>query len=288
MKLQEHPGEYADVRLQVPNAFQKQSGLCLLRSGISRAKPDYEIGPRKLIHYSLHFVVKGTLQLQYETSTHTLKAGSMFCLFPDITYYYKKASGKPLELCWLALDGFLVQPAMAMLGIHRHKPYALQPWGQQMKLLHERIHHTIGGDSPLLQQSLLYELLQQLQASQDSGAGRDPSTWLEYCAVYMQLHYSEPLRVDALAQEAGVHRSYFSTAFRKHFGQSPKQYLTSIRMKKARKLLENPGLPIQEIALTVGYPDLFMFTRAFTTHFGEAPTEYRKRDSRLSGPGQHR
>jgi AraC-like DNA-binding protein len=274
--MRENAREFFDTRMQVPTEFQKQSGLYLLRSGLNQAKPSYNVGPRMIDHYSFHFLIKGTLRLQDEHASYTLEAGTMFCLFPKVTYCYRKASDKALALCWLAFDGALAPSVVAMMGMNEQRPYAPLTWGQQMRMLHERIHQTMGQNAAFRQQSLFYELLQKLQGSAQSDAAREQSTWLEYCALYMQLHYSEALRVEALADEVGVHRSHFSTAFRKHFGQSPKQYLTAIRMAKALELVNDFQLSIQEIALTVGYPNLYTFTRAFTSYYGEAPTGYRR------------
>lgn len=54
------------------------------------------------------------------------------------------------------------------------------------------------------------------------------------------------------------------------------KYLQQIRMDKARKLLMDTNASITEIALSLGYPNLYSFTRAFKLYFKESPVTLRK------------
>ncbi|MOA67458.1 DNA-binding transcriptional regulator AraC [compost metagenome] len=49
-----------------------------------------------------------------------------------------------------------------------------------------------------------------------------------------------------------------------------------LKMGKGAQLLRVTDKPVTEIALSIGYPDLYAFTRAFTSYFGLSPTKYRK------------
>jgi AraC-like DNA-binding protein len=59
-------------------------------------------------------------------------------------------------------------------------------------------------------------------------------------------------------------------------GQSTASYIRSIRLQKAKSLLENSDLPIGEIADQVGYKDFSHFSRSFYKEFGTQPNETRK------------
>lgn len=85
------------------------------------------------------------------------------------------------------------------------------------------------------------------------------------------------MRVEQLAKRVGVHRSRFTAVFVRAYGVPPKRYLIGLRMTKAAELLRDERISVQDVALSVGYPDLFSFTRAFTTEFGCSPTTYRRR-----------
>jgi AraC-like DNA-binding protein len=56
---------------------------------------------------------------------------------------------------------------------------------------------------------------------------------------------------------------------------SPREYLTSLRMNKAAELLCD-GFGVTVTAASVGYPDVFSFSRAFKNYYGLPPTEYVK------------
>ena len=93
---------------------------------------------------------------------------------------------------------------------------------------------------------------------------------------YIQNHYTEPLNRDILANYVSLSPSYFSTLFKEQTGMSPMEYVTKLRLDKAKQLLLSTRLPITQIASGVGYANAFYFTRVFRKHTGLSPREFRK------------
>jgi AraC-like DNA-binding protein len=93
---------------------------------------------------------------------------------------------------------------------------------------------------------------------------------------YLELHYMESISVGEAADYVDWHRAHFSKIFTSVYGVSPMQFLKELRMNNAQRLLQNTDHSITEISLSLGYQDLFTFTRAFTKHFGLSPSKYRE------------
>lgn len=84
------------------------------------------------------------------------------------------------------------------------------------------------------------------------------------------------VNVDELASKLAMSTSQFRRRLAAVADTTPQAYITSIRMQKARNLLDtDSSLTILEIALRCGYDDQSSFTRAFKKFFGKSPTEYR-------------
>lgn len=83
--------------------------------------------------------------------------------------------------------------------------------------------------------------------------------------------------VQSLADAAASSRSHLATRFREILGQPPMQYLTTLRMHRAARLLRQGGCTVAGLAEEVGYASPAAFQRAFKRHFGMAPGSWRSR-----------
>lgn len=97
---------------------------------------------------------------------------------------------------------------------------------------------------------------------------------IEKTAAYMEAHFDEAITREQLAAIADVNQEHFSRIFRKYKGVSPTEYLTAIRMEKAKELLLHSGLSIMKVARLVGYGDPYHFSRRFKQSVGVAPAFY--------------
>ncbi|MFK7772064.1 MAG: two-component regulator propeller domain-containing protein [Saprospiraceae bacterium] len=81
--------------------------------------------------------------------------------------------------------------------------------------------------------------------------------------------------IPQLCREMGMSRSQIYRKLISLTGKSTSIYLRSIRLHKAKVLLQNPQLTISEVAYNVGYSDPAYFSRLFTKEFGVPPSDYR-------------
>jgi len=93
---------------------------------------------------------------------------------------------------------------------------------------------------------------------------------------YIQENYMKQLTLTDVSAQVGFNMSYFSTLFKTETNQNFVEYLSEVRMEKAKELLKETTLSIAAICEAVGYSDLKYFTKGFIRYAGIKPTEYRK------------
>lgn len=93
---------------------------------------------------------------------------------------------------------------------------------------------------------------------------------------YIQEHFTEKLTLKMLADEFHLSEKYVSRYFKEQFAISFMQYVSHLRMERAKLLLANSELSVTEIALSCGYPSVNFFIRSFKEVNQETPLKYRK------------
>jgi AraC-like DNA-binding protein len=108
-----------------------------------------------------------------------------------------------------------------------------------------------------------------------TSAVSDKNIWVKKAIGIMETNYHEDIKIEDIAFETGLDRSYFSTLFKAQTGKSPHAYLTSLRIKKACTLIEQQGFSISQAATSVGL-DARNFSRLFKKETGKTPRAFLK------------
>jgi AraC-like DNA-binding protein/quercetin dioxygenase-like cupin family protein len=88
---------------------------------------------------------------------------------------------------------------------------------------------------------------------------------------YLQAHYAEPVTLAAIARALRVSPYHLSHVFSHESRFSLFEYLTHLRMEKARSLLSQGRMNVSEVAFAVGFDDNNYFSKVYRRHFGESP-----------------
>lgn len=93
---------------------------------------------------------------------------------------------------------------------------------------------------------------------------------------FIQEHHTEDLSLGMVSRAVNTSTFYFCKMFKKATGINFTDYLSRIRIEKAKNLLLNPNLRISEVAYQVGFQSLTHFNRIFKKLAGQSPTQYRE------------
>ncbi|RAV18985.1 helix-turn-helix domain-containing protein [Paenibacillus contaminans] len=120
----------------------------------------------------------------------------------------------------------------------------------------------------------LRETFKSMRDLRDSKSGRQI---IRQVRTYIGEQYGNPeLSLSLIGDTFDLQPSHLSKLFKEEFGVKFIDYVTDIRMRKAKELLEKTNWPIQEIASAVGYASAITFNRVFKKETGNSPSNYRK------------
>ncbi len=98
---------------------------------------------------------------------------------------------------------------------------------------------------------------------------------IERVVLHMRSHLSDPLDLEQLARIAFISKFHFLRVFEGVTGTTPHNFLTCLRIQRAKELLLNSEASVTEICMEVGYSSLGSFSTTFAASVGVCPKEFR-------------
>ncbi|HEY6902070.1 MAG TPA: AraC family transcriptional regulator [Puia sp.] len=102
---------------------------------------------------------------------------------------------------------------------------------------------------------------------------------------YIDTHFAESLGLGKVAQRAMISKFHFLRLFKLHYGVTPHQYLTTVRLREARRLLLE-GTPVAEVCTAVGFDSVSSFKGLFKRYWGATPASWKKSNFRDRAGGK--
>ncbi len=238
-------------------------------------------------HIELGLLLDGKTSITIDSKETLLEAGDMFICFPNQVHGFKTLQKErymlfifnPEMISELSSPLFTKLPASGVLkGASRDKElFALINAIVGAHLSSEANKNLIVKGYLLVLFAKLFERLElyDIQAGDIKLIG----AILNYCSK----NYNQPLSLSILERELHISKFYISHTLSNKLHISFNDYINSLRVINACKLLKSSALSVTEISEAVGFNTLRTFNRAFIKHTGTTPSKYRAE----SAPSSH-
>ena len=143
----------------------------------------------------------------------------------------------------------------------------------------EDTEDVLSESSKSLENAIAYaeKIISQAIALRDQNSGNKNRSILKTAVDFIDSHYTEEdMSLNKAANAANVSANHFSTLFSQNMGQTFIEYLTNLRMNKAKEYLRCTSMRSSEIAGEIGYKDAHYFSYLFKKTQGMTPSDYRK------------
>lgn len=227
---------------------------------------------------AVHVIESGAGQFTVDGVTFHANAGDLFSFFPGKHYRYQDAPASPWRYEWFRLGGSRAMDTMRTLGVTPSTPHVSADLAPTIcPLIRQAAQGYAATSSPLFHgQAAAWGIVGAIAKAMGAPAATDAPRNVEDAAKrLMDDDFTTGITVDEIARRLGVTRSTLFRLFRRRYHVSPKAYLDTVRLDRARRLLRGSATPIHEIAALCGYEDPHYFSRAYRRARGLSPSEER-------------
>lgn len=241
---------------------------------------DNMIKPHYHEYYELYYLESGERYHMVNDTLYLLKAGN-FVLFPPFVMHYSYGEK---DMPFKRLDMYFSREAILFPQIGS----ALEKGAQVFESNEDRdtltylrnILREQETEKPHFQEQMVL-LLNQLMIHiiRDSLKTAAPESQDRISSIirYLNENYTEPITLNQLAARFYINPSYLCREFKKHIGSTVIQYVNSLRILHAQRLLQETNRSVTEISKIVGFSNVTHFNRIYKSLTGMSPTRTRKK-----------
>ncbi len=260
---------------------EKKGSLYVNSCGCSQTAPLHAFGPAAKPHYLIHYVLSGRGVFHYHDKEYHLEAGHGFLIWPGELAFYQADEKEPWTYLWVGFGGDMAEEYLCAMGLSARHPIFSSDRDQALyAILRDMMeHNTSDVADELRRNGQLAVFLSIIGSGERPFAGNEEergNIYVNQAVSFIRSNYCNPIKVSDVAAYVCINRSYLYTLFENYLGMSPQQFLAMFRIAKARELLESTDYSMETIALSCGYADGMVFTRAFRQMKGISPSAYRK------------
>lgn len=254
----------------------------LMFCGRQQCVSNYSYGPAIREHYLIHYCLKGKGYYHYQNKIYPIKAGEAFIIFPNEVTFYQADKDDPWEYTWIGFGGKNAKLYLEHCHLTQENVVVQCKYMKELENCLEQMlyHHQLSYSNELMLQGYLYQFFAYLAKSANltyHSEVENENIYVSKAIEYIQNNYQNPVTVELLANFVGIHRSYLSTLFEQHLQLSPQQFLLKYRITKAKNMLINTDISIQQVAASIGYANQLSFSKAFKKVVGISPSFYRQK-----------
>lgn len=216
--------------------------------------------------YNIHYVFSGSGVFTKGGVTYNLGAGDVFICRPGDNISYCASATDPWDYIWVVFRSGTELDSILPVDVI-HLPDAEHIFKQMAN----------AGETPAkewLVCGLLYQFFAMLADVQGKPCAEQ--SYLSKAVSYIESNYNQNLQVADIANMLNLNRSYFCRVFKRQMGMSPQEYIVSYRLEQVEKMLLGTKLSQKEIAIRVGYPDVYALSRIFKRRYGMPPGKFRE------------
>ena len=226
----------------------------------------------------IFFFSQGSSNVLYGNERFCLSAGDVFIAFPNQIHGYEESRDIRGALLIVPLKPFLGAYYSMLTGKFPQKPYLKRgEWEHSgLPALLALAQQDLQSSGEMLMQGYLHIIvgkLLSLLTLNDSPTESDDG--LKKILLYLNAHYKEPVSRQQIAKAVGYNESYVSHVFSNALNITIPEYINSLRIYDATKLLEQTELSVTQISSEIGFGSIRNFNRVFLRHTGVSPKEYR-------------
>lgn len=244
----------------------------------------YNNMPRCEAHdkYEFYFLVEGERYLYIKESFYHVKAGDAFLIAPGVEHRTLDAGAGYARLVMTVPSLHFPEGAEPDCDI-----FIIRPSGELaeridggLSALMECVRADDGGMGAYAKVLALLELVLSAENIADSLKAAAPT--LDRVAdilKYIDSHYTEQISLIGLSEKFYLSEFYLCRLFKEYTGRTVLGYLTSLRVRQAKKLLSTTDMPIARVARASGFGSVSAFGTAFRQGVGCSPREWRKENA---------
>ena len=272
--------------LHLQRQYQKFSDFYFCCCGHARCAPLHSYGPVVRPNYLLHYILDGQGCYRMEGREFRLGRGEGFLIEPNKQTFYQASAEDPWTYIWVGFDGTNCETCLRAVGLGGGQLiFRCENGGELLELVEAMLTHNRSDQvSVFLLQSLLCRffacLAKGMTKNMETALTRTEreNLYVHQALEFIRNNYANGITVADVARYVALNRSYLFTLFQRVLDISPREYLARFRLTLAQEQLTLTDASVANIALSCGYQDPRVFSKAFKQHFGVTPLKYRRQD----------